>query len=45
LATGIGLRENAMAMPVPRPMRVVLTAATARARNGSLRFSAVSTPS
>ncbi len=37
----MGLRENAMAMPVARAMRVVLTAATPSARKGSLRYTSV----
>src|SRR5262249_20354531 len=44
-ATGIGLRENAMAIPVASPRRLVLTAATPRARKGSFLFSEVTRPS
>ena len=34
-ATGIGLRENAIAIPVQRPSRDVFTAAIPSERNGS----------
>ncbi len=42
-ATTIGLRGNAMATAVPSPMRVVETAATPNARNGSFWLSWVIT--
>ena len=45
LATGIGLRENAIAIPVQRASRDVFTAAIPSERNGSCRFSEVTTPS
>jgi hypothetical protein len=45
LATGMGLREKAMATPVERLMRAVVTAATPSARKGSFRFSEVTRPS
>ena len=44
LATAIGLRENAIAMLVWSDACCVLTAATARARNGSFLFSDVVRP-
>ena len=44
-ATTIGLRGKAMATAVPSSIRFVAVAATACARNGSWRFSIVSTPS